>query len=92
MKTKHIILFAFMFVCGCVFTFCVNNNNKSTPMEFLPEKNLEPPKVEMPDTVSIYDDPNLETIYVVYTGDTGKSEVIKEQKCNGCHWRCEYRE
>jgi|688.fasta_scaffold647759_2 hypothetical protein len=89
MKTKHIILFAFMFVCGCVVTFCVNNHHKSTPMEFLPENNLEPPKVEMPETVSVYGDSELKTIYITYTNDTGKTVVEKQRSCKGCHWRCE---
>lgn len=89
MKTKHIILFAFMFVCGCIVAFCVNNNHKPTPMEFLHEKTLEPPKVEMPADSNIYNDPRLETIYVTYTSDSGKQVVEKRHSCKGCHWRCE---
>jgi hypothetical protein len=93
MKTKHIILFAFMFVCGCVVTFCANNNTKSTPMEFLHENSLEPPKVEMPEEKEEesfeYDKAEIRTIYVAYLSDTGKPIIEQQKTCKGCHWRCE---
>ena len=58
MKTKHIILFVFMFVCGCAVTFFLNNNRRETPMEFLHEKTLEPPKVEILETSYTTNDNN----------------------------------
>ena len=89
MKTKNIILFAFMFVCGCAVTFFLNNNRRETPMEFLHEKTLEPPKVEMPEESSEYNNSEMQTVYVAYVSDTGKPVVEKKHTCKGCHWRCE---
>lgn len=47
LTTNDIILWVFMFICGCACALYTNTTrNDNTPIEFLNEKQIEPPKVE----------------------------------------------
>lgn len=92
LTTKEIIFLFCVFVTGCFCAFYVNTNIKhDTPAEFLNEKPLEPPKVELNQQTnnisSILNDPRLETIEISYTVG-GNVVTEKEHKCAGCHWKC----
>lgn len=94
LTTKEIVFLACVFVVGCFCAFYANTSIKhDTPAEFLNEKSLEPPKVELNQQTnnisSILNDPRLETIEISYTNNAGENVVIEKQhKCAGCHWKC----
>lgn len=94
LTTKEIVFLVCMFVAGCFCAFYTNINTiPETPAEFLNEKPLEPPKVELDQQTnkipSIHDDPRLQTVEISYTNNAGENVVIEKQhRCAGCHWIC----
>ena len=94
LTTKEIVFLFCMFVAGCVCAVVINTDTGTkykTPVEFLDQKPVEPPKVELKqqtNTISSIDnDPRLETIEISYTVG-GNIVTEKEHKCAGCHWKC----
>jgi hypothetical protein len=92
LTTKEIVFLFCVFVAGCFCAFYANTNTKPhTPAEFLNEKPMEPPQIELGQgdklISSIDNDPRLETIEISYTVG-GNVVTEKEHKCAGCHWKC----